>query len=248
MSFESGLDRFSKVCASLGDVAKSLLTLTAFAGVVIAVVQPQWIRSLANQFDFGTAAKFGGVLRSLNEPLFEALKALSDAQVATASATESNKLSTASSGLATAQEAVAQQAIQVLGLAERMGVPENIPTTGWIFVGYLMDGRILPVHTHVAAADLRPTLVEGKVAGISELTLRFDAEVTQASDCRYVRVDDEPTPSAPRTSTRLILSAASGKPVRVLALDSCKGRFGESVWAKIDVPRERVLIVSRTGA
>jgi hypothetical protein len=245
MTFEKGLERISNVCKSLGEVAKALLTFTVFLLAVVAVVQPAWINAALNQFDFRAATKIAERLRPVNATLFDTLKALADAQVEAASAAESAKLTAVKENLAKAHEAAVQQAIQLRAMAAKGGVVESIPSAAWIYVGFLREDRLLPGASHVATQAIKPVLVDGKVTGIREVSLRFDADVHEDSSCRYARIEDEPALTGPPRGTKMMVAADGGKPLRVLSLDSCPGKLGASIWAKVEIPPERVLVVSR---
>jgi hypothetical protein len=263
MSLDQNIERASKILRALSDIAKGILIIGLLWVGYTALTSPQQmgekLRDLRKAGVDVNKLEIDLPFLRIGASVFHALEATATAQVKTAAAQElslSNptaeaKLQEASASLAQVQSTIAQQAREIRAAAAAAGIVESVPATGWILVGFVAsNGSMRILSDRIDPKDLSGLRVEnGKVSGLTKLTLRFDAAVAQGDEC--IRVPMENVSSAAEVANllpKIMLAGDPTKPLEVTRAEQCESRskeVGSIVYAQVKIPPDRVLAVAR---
>lgn len=259
MTVDQTLERISKVLAALGEIAK----LTLIVGLIwlgyIVIAHPDKLKhALAGLQGAGVSVdkweanlpfvKISGSVFNAAEAVATAQAKLVAAQAASPSPAAAAELRTVSASLAQVQTAVAQQAREVRAAGARAGIVENVPATGWIYVGFIAANGFKKLSDRIDPKDAQNLKLEGgKVTGLARLTLVLDASLAQGEECVRVSIDSLPNGAAAEALLpKVMLEHDVGKPLEVVRAETCKAAGdGAYVWAEVKVPAERVLALAR---
>jgi hypothetical protein len=251
------IETVSKFFTMLSDLAKfvGIASLAAFA--VASIAAPEWAQrrldSLGlqvkevNAFGIKIAAKeavkAGNGVISIADGLTNAeislgaIRAnLPKEQDTSAQAAE---ISRAMAGIKFAQNALDAQAEALGSTGKAVGLAQEIPTTGWLYIGnFTADNKPRFVSPRIA-----PHGIQRSGNAISGVVLRYDAHiVSDGDDCTKVDIKDVPMPD-PKAPERefAILKASESNPLEVLKVSECPSiGDGKSVYVQVRVSKDRV--------
>lgn len=259
MTFDQSIERMAKILGVLGDLVKAILIVGLVWIGFVAVTKPETVKdSLKELRDSGVNVdkweanlpllKISGTVFNVADAVATAQAKVSAAQEAQPGRSASPELLAVSASLAEVQSAMARHGREIRAVAARAGVVENLPKTGWIYVGYFSTSGARKLSDRVDPRDVRNLKIEGgNLAGLTQLTLKLDAWVAQGDECVRVAVDSVPdATAAAEMLPKIMLESDPAKPLEVLRAAPCKGPGeGSFVWAEVRIPPDRVLAIAR---
>ncbi|MBI5899785.1 MAG: hypothetical protein HZB40_11210 [Rhodocyclales bacterium] len=255
MAIEQKVERLSKVLALLTDLMKFcvLAVLSAFA--VAAIANPSWAQRRLKALNLQVKEiNIAGVKLVANES-FDVANSLVDTQIDLEAASTQLSSSNNSPGpgisLAEASVKAALKRVDEMQVAMRKqenaiketaiqaGLPtQDIPTSGWIFVGRFSEGGTFTPGPRV---DPKETIAsKGKLV---RLQIRYDAPiVSDGESCVRTQLSDFQPPSADDLKRiQVLLRAEPYAPLKVLATAECPSAGkGKWLYAKIEILKDRV--------
>ncbi len=235
------LERVSKMLGIASECGKLLVIGAALLFMVGALAAPDWIRERLTRMQV-TSIKtplFDLVVTQVpkaNAGTLQVAEALTRLEIA-AEQLPADTAAEMRKSLTAAKKALDQQDRAVTVVAGAAGLERQLPSTGWVYVGYMPAGAAL-----VPGDRIDPAGLAYQAGKLNALVLKRDAAVsTNGDDCTRTDLANAPIAGPDARSRQLAIVRAAPEPLSVTRTAECTVRGGgKVVFAEVDVPENRV--------